>query len=202
VVNTSARANAQRPEDQAGQPVGQTEGTRQAEQGASDSRQPEGAAKAVLAVDAKKPPGHRALIGAIGLLLVAAGCLIWLIFKQSLPLWGIASLAVLAAVAAGAFAWFFVTPKINERLKQSLVVGVSIITLIVALLAIPPSDEKKTTQAGTTLPGAASISPSASATSSTSETESDPLAANLRPGRSYGCEGFIVKNSLLILAER
>jgi hypothetical protein len=82
-------------------------------------------------------------------------------------------------------------------MKQSLVVGVGIITLIVALLAIPPSDEKKTTEAGTTLPGAASISPSATVTASTSETEPDPLAANLRPGRSYGCEGFIVKNSLL-----
>jgi hypothetical protein len=120
------------------------------------------------------------VVGAVALFLIATACLCLLINFRSLPLAGVATLVLIAALTAGGFAWFFVPQEIEMRAKRSIGVGVAIMTLIIGLLAIP----NETSGAG-------------DSADSTPEPPSDqePLYVTLE--KDSECEPFVVKNKLL-----
>ena len=106
-----------------------------------------------------------------------------LINYRSLQLPAVASLALTAALTAGVFVWFLMPTGVGERTKRSLGAGVSIMTLVIGLLAIPEGDS-----------GSAEPQPGAPSTA-TPFKDREPLYATL--GRVDECESFVVDNKLL-----
>jgi hypothetical protein len=90
---------------------------------------------------------------------VAIGCLIYPLIEASLPLWVILALVALGAVAAAAFASFFMPPELNTRTKRFVTVAAGVMALLVAALAIPRSDS------GNKSAGSGNLSPSSSTAS-------------------------------------
>jgi hypothetical protein len=128
------------------------------------------------------------IVGAVGLFLIAAACLCLLITYRSLPLAGIASLVVIAALAVGGLAWFFMPARIDERTKRSIGAGVGIMTLILGLLAIPSNEIESTAtpESGVSMSAAPPAPPD----------DDEPLYATLETDEEE-CESFVVKNNLL-----
>jgi hypothetical protein len=126
--------NARLPKGQRGDPDG---GALRGEEKADDTPKTQGVAGSK---HGQRDP-RRSVVGGL-LLVVAAGCLIWLILDRSLPLWAIALLAVAAAAAAGAFARFFLPHQLSPGTKRFIIVAVTCLTLIIGLLAIPLSNSE------------------------------------------------------------
>ena len=133
----------------------------------------------------------RILFAAILVLIFFSSLGYVLIKRPQLPVTVI--LIVLSGVAAAVFAAYFIPNKLSERAKRAVTVGVAAVGVITTLLApvINAGGLKRGTQQSPT--------PSASPPSSPSppSSEPEPLSANLRPAIGYGCEGWIVENSLL-----
>jgi hypothetical protein len=128
------------------------------------------------------------------LVLIAATSFWVLINYRSLQLPAVASLALTAALTAGVFVWFFMPSGVGERTKRSLGAGVSIMTLVIGLLAIPEGDSGHAEPP----PGAPSTATQPGAPSTATATpfkDREPLYVTL--GRVNECESFVVDNKLL-----
>jgi hypothetical protein len=159
VIDTLAVAEP--PEGQAeGQAEAHAEERDQTENEAEDAGQTEGTGKPQDAVPLEEPRRDLSRTDGSLLLAVAAGCLIWLILDRSLPLAGIAFLAAVAALATGAFAKFFLPSQLSPGTQRFKTVAIGVLTLILALLAIPLRGHESIGQ-----PGPSSEAPSTAATS-------------------------------------
>jgi hypothetical protein len=127
-----------------------------------------------------------------------------------LPLWGIALLAVSAAVAAGAFAGFFIPPELSAGVKRFIVVAAGCLTLIIGLLAIPIVRDdsgaagssptpltRQRSQAGSTQEAATPQPDEPRPTGVGSESSSGPLTASLDVDAVEDCETFAIDPSQL-----
>jgi hypothetical protein len=142
VIDTRAVVDTQSPQGQVPEAQPRAEDPQQRENAAEDAGQTEGTAAAAEKSDRMTWRDKGRIAAGIMAAVVAVGLLAWPVFDQLLPLWAVVAVVILGAVAAGSSAWLLVPRTIDPRLKRAIEVGVTVIALIAALLAITRINSK------------------------------------------------------------